>query len=75
MSGSLFRYDSPVSYMLGVIAEKLSGKPFLEFLKERFLIDIGFSKILIVLNAREVIRSEIPESCVRHSTFSASLVL
>ena len=44
MSGSLFRYDSPVSYMLCVIAEKLSGKPFLEFLKERFLIDIGFSK-------------------------------
>ena len=41
--GTIWRYDSPGSYMLGVIVEKLTGKPFLEFMKERFLLDIGFS--------------------------------
>lgn len=41
--GSFFRYDSPVSYMLGVIVENITGKPFLELLKERFLSDAGFS--------------------------------
>ena len=42
--GTLFRYDSPGSYMLCVIVEKLTGKPFLEFLKERFLLKTGFSE-------------------------------
>ncbi len=41
--GTRFQYDSPGSYMLGVIVEKLTGKPFLEFLQERFLNAIGFS--------------------------------
>lgn len=42
--GTRFQYDSPGSYMLGVIVEKLTGKPFLEFLQERFLNAIGFSR-------------------------------
>ena len=41
---TLFYYDSPGSYILGVIAEKVSGKPFIEYLKERLLLKIGFSK-------------------------------
>lgn len=40
---TLFAYDSPASYMLCVIVEKLTGKPFLEYLKEKFLNDTGFS--------------------------------
>ncbi len=42
--GSNFLYDSPGAFMLGVIVEKLTGKPFLEYLKERFLVKIGFSE-------------------------------
>ena len=43
-SGTLFDYDSSGSYMLCVIVEKLTGKPFLEYLQEKVLDDIGFSK-------------------------------
>jgi len=41
--GTLFYYDSPGSYMLGVIVEKVTGKPFLEYLKEKALTELGFS--------------------------------
>ena len=40
--GTFFDYDSPGSYMLGVIVEKLTGKPFLEYMKEKFLLKAGF---------------------------------
>ena len=43
VSGTTFEYDSPGSFMLGVIVEKVTGKPFLEYLKERFLVQVGFS--------------------------------
>lgn len=43
-SGTLFDYDSSGSYMLCVIVEKLTGKPFLKYLQEKVLDDIGFSK-------------------------------
>ena len=43
-SGTLFDYDSSGSYMLGVIVEKLTGKPFMKYLQEKVLDDIGFSK-------------------------------
>jgi len=49
--GAVFDYDSPGSFMLGVIVEKLTGKPFLEFMQERFLNDIGFSKDAYCLKA------------------------
>ena len=42
--GTLFNYDSRGSYILGVIAERLTGKPFVEYLKERLLCKIGFSE-------------------------------
>lgn len=42
--GTLFTYDSPGSYMLGVIVEKLTGKTFLDYLKEKLLLKIGFSE-------------------------------
>lgn len=42
--GTLFTYDSSGSYMLNAIVEKLTGKPFLQYLKEKVLDDIGFSK-------------------------------
>lgn len=42
--GTLFEYDSPGSFMLGVIVEKIAGKPFLEYLREKCFDEIGFSK-------------------------------
>ena len=42
--GTIFCYDSPGSYMLGVIVEKVTGKPFLEYMKDKALCDIGFSE-------------------------------
>lgn len=42
--GSLFTYDSSGSFLLNVIVEKLTGKPFLQYLQEKALNDIGFSK-------------------------------
>ncbi len=41
---TLFKYDSSASYMLGVIAERLTGKPLLEYLKDKVLREIGFSE-------------------------------
>jgi len=41
--GTIFSYDSPGSYMLGAIVEKVTGKPFLEYMKEKALCEIGFS--------------------------------
>lgn len=50
VSGTIFDYDSAGSYMLGAIVEKLTGKKtFLDYLKEKVLDDIGFSKDSYVL--------------------------
>ena len=49
--GTLFEYDSPGSYMMNVIVEKLTGKPFLEYMQEKFLNEIGFSKDAYCLTA------------------------
>ena len=42
VSGTTFLYDSSGSYILNVIVEKLTGKPFLEYLKDCFLLQCGF---------------------------------
>ena len=42
--GTLFKYDSAANYMLGVIVERLTGKPFLAYLKDKVLREIGFSE-------------------------------
>lgn len=39
-----FFYDSAGSFMLGCIVEKVTGKLFLDYLKEKFLLELGFSK-------------------------------
>ncbi len=44
VSGTTFEYDSPGSFMLGAIVEKVTGKPFLEYMKERFLVKGGFAE-------------------------------
>lgn len=49
--GALFHYDSAGSYMLGVIVEKLTGKPFIEYLKDKCLREIGFSENAYCLKA------------------------
>ena len=41
---TVFRYDSTGSYILGVIAEKLTGKPFIEYMKERLLRKLDFAE-------------------------------
>lgn len=43
LSGALYEYDSPGSYMMGVIVEKLTGMNFLDYMKKKCLTDIGFS--------------------------------
>ena len=43
-AGTIWKYDSAASFMLNVIVEKVTGKPFLEYLKERCLIPGGFSE-------------------------------
>ena len=42
--GTLFTYDSTGSFILCAVVEKVTGKPFLEYLREKFLDDIGFSR-------------------------------
>lgn len=42
--GTLFLYDTSGTFVLDCIVERLTGKPFLEFLKDRMLRDIGFSE-------------------------------
>ena len=44
IAGTTWSYDSPGSFMLGCIVEKLTGKTFLEYLKDKFLRKAGFSE-------------------------------
>lgn len=43
-AGTFFFYDTSASYTLDVIAERLTGKPYLEYLKDKFLREAGFSE-------------------------------
>lgn len=49
LPGTLYKYDSIGSFLLGCIIEKLTGKNFLEYLKEKVLLELGFSKESYVL--------------------------
>ena len=42
--GTVFAYDTTGTQVLGALAEKLSGQPMLDFLKDRLLRRIGFSE-------------------------------
>ena len=44
ISGTNFYYDSAGSFLIGCIVEKVTGMPFLVYLKQKVLLDIGFSK-------------------------------
>ena len=52
-SGTVFNYDTSASYMLDVVVEKITGMPFLEFLKQRALLKTGFSESARCLKAPE----------------------
>lgn len=41
---TLFTYDSGASFLLDAIVERVTGKPFLKYLQEKVLNDIGFSR-------------------------------
>lgn len=43
-SGTAFEYDSAGSFVLGALVERLTGKTLLDYLREKFLDEIGFSK-------------------------------
>lgn len=43
-AGSRFLYDTSCSYTLGVLVERLTGMPFLEYLKGNMLRELGFSE-------------------------------
>lgn len=42
--GTIFQYDSTGSFVLGALAERLTGKTLMDYLREKFLNKIGFSK-------------------------------
>ncbi len=47
--GTQYRYDSMGSFVLGALVERLTGKLFLDYLREKCLDEIGFSKDAYVL--------------------------
>jgi len=44
LPGTIFYYDTAATVVLGTIVERLSGMPFLEYLRPRLLDPIGFSQ-------------------------------
>ena len=43
-AGTIFHYDTSGTYVLDVLTERVTGKPFLEYLKDKVLRDLGFSE-------------------------------
>ena len=43
-SGTIFQYDSTGSFVLGALVERLTGQPFMEYLRPRLFDKIGVSK-------------------------------
>lgn len=41
-SGTVFNYDTSGSYILDVIVEKITGKPFLQYMREKFPVSAAF---------------------------------
>ncbi len=42
--GTIFSYDTSASHTLAALIERLSGKKYLDYLREKFLDEIGFSE-------------------------------
>lgn len=47
--GTIFSYDTSSSHTLAALVEKLAGMPLLDYLRKRFLDQIGFSKEAYIL--------------------------
>jgi len=52
-SGTIYNYDSTGSYILGVIVEKITGKSFIDYLKEKLFRKIGVSEDICCLKTPE----------------------
>jgi len=42
--GTIFRYDTSATYTLNVLVERITGKTFLDYMKDKALREIGFSE-------------------------------
>ena len=51
--GSAFLYDTSATHILGVIVERVAGMDFLEYLKQKALLEIGFSENAWCIKAPE----------------------
>lgn len=47
--GTVFSYDTSSSHVLGALVEKLTGKKLLDYMREKLLNDLGFSKEAYIL--------------------------
>jgi len=52
-SGTVFDYDSTGSFVLGALVERITKKPFMDYLREKCLDKIGFSKEAYMLKCPE----------------------
>lgn len=52
-SGTLYNYDSTGTYILAIVVEKLSGKNFIDYLKEKLFRRIGVSEDICCLKTPE----------------------
>lgn len=43
-AGTIYNYDSAASFILGALVERLTGKTLIDYMREKFLDKIGFSK-------------------------------
>ncbi len=53
LPGAVFRYDTSGTYTLNVLAERLTGKPIAEYLRETVFADMGFSEDAWCIRAPE----------------------
>ncbi|HHY82878.1 MAG TPA: serine hydrolase [Clostridiales bacterium] len=51
--GTIFSYDTSGTYVLDVLIERVTGKPFLEYLKDKVLRELGFSENAWCIKAPE----------------------
>ena len=52
-AGTVFRYDTSGTYILSTIVERMTKKTYLEYLKDKFLRDMGFSENAWCIKAPE----------------------
>jgi len=64
-SGTIFQYDSTGSFVLCALVERITGKLFMEYLREKLFDEIAFLRRHTVSNVPEVIHGEILRCCVR----------